>query len=94
MFLSLVGCSSSSRVRETACQAYPRHHFHDVRKAIGTPIAKEALEWIDRFSISGARPPAHQRSVSATSAPPESLLEVKAGLSLARMSAPCPPPTR
>lgn len=59
--------SGKARVREAACWAHLRRDFHDIWKATGSPIAREALERIGAlYDIEGeiTGKPAAQRLIA------------------------------
>jgi transposase len=43
------GADGVARIREAACWAHLRRDFHDVWKATGSPIARDALERIGQL---------------------------------------------
>jgi transposase len=69
------GADGVPRIREAACWAHLRRDFHDLWKATGSPIAREALERIGRLydverEIAG-RPAERRREVRQARSRPE-----------------------
>jgi transposase len=71
-FARLYGAGSDGavRIREAACWAHLRRDFHDLWKATGSPIAREALERIGRlYDVGGIRHEAQRAKRSGSGRP-------------------------